>query len=377
MNIGNRHIGTESPYLIAEIGVNHDGDVARAIELTHAAADAGADAVKLQYFEASRLMSRAARLAAYQAGAGESDPHEMLRRLELTVDDMAKVVQVAHARGIHAIVTVFSVELVAPAMRLAWDALKVASPDIVNKPLLRAIEGTGLPMILSTGAATTDEVLRALGWLRNASPRLAILQCVSSYPTPIESAELGGIEALAALFEGPIGYSDHTSGEQTSALAVELGAAILEKHLTHNRKAPGPDHGASLEPSEFATYARLARESWVRGRARNWHREAISRRRNQELYPPVKRVSDLELDVRRLSRQSLVAARDLPAGHVISRDDLTIKRPGTGLEPSRLESTIGVRTMRPVLVDMPLVEEDLTSGSGKLDQAGSGVSKAA
>ncbi|MEK6701585.1 MAG: N-acetylneuraminate synthase family protein [Planctomycetota bacterium] len=372
MNIGNRHIGTESPYLIAEIGVNHDGDAGRAVELTHAAADAGADAVKLQYFEADRLMSRASRLATYQAQAGESDPHEMLRRLELSVDDMARVVEVAHQRGIHAIVTIFSVELVAPAMRLAWDALKVASPDIVNKPLLRALESTQLPLILSTGAATTDEVLRALGWLRGANGRLAVLQCVSSYPTPVESAELGGIEALAALFAGPVGYSDHTSSHETSTVAVELGAAILEKHLTHNKAASGPDHAASLEPSELATYARLARESWVRGRAKDWHRQELTRRRNRELFPPVKRVLGTELDVRKLSRQSLVAARDLPAGHRITRDDLTIKRPGTGLEPCRLESTIGLRTMRPVAIDTPLVEDDLTSGSNRSD-----VSKAA
>ncbi len=375
MNIGHRQIGTESPYLIAEIGVNHDGYVGRAVELTHAAADAGADAVKLQYFEAGRLMSRASRLAAYQAGAGECDPHEMLVRLELSVGEMAKVVEAAHERGIHAIVTVFSVELVAPAMRLAWDALKVASPDIVNKPLLRAIEAVGLPMILSTGAATTDEVLRALGWLRGASERLAILQCVSSYPTPIASAELGGIEALRSLFEGPVGYSDHTSDVETSTLAVELGAAMLEKHLTHDRRAAGPDHAASLVPGEFAQYARLARESWVRRRARNWHRDVLTNQRNHELYPPVKRVSEIELDVRKLSRQSLVAVRELPAGHVITRVDLTIKRPGTGLEPCRLESIIGMRTLRPVSDDMPLVEGDLVSMASKIGSTS--VSRAA
>ena len=133
MQIGDRKIGVDQPpYIIAEIGVNHDGEVARALELTDAAADAGADAVKLQFFETDRLMSKAAKLAAYQKNAGETDPIEMLKRLELTIDEMALVVDRAHERGIHAIVTVFSMELVEVAETLAWDAYKTASPDIVN-----------------------------------------------------------------------------------------------------------------------------------------------------------------------------------------------------------------------------------------------------
>ena len=155
MRIGDRSIGREhSPYIIAEIGVNHDGSCECAQELVRAAAKAGADAAKFQYFETDRLMSNAAKLAAYQRAAGESDPISMLRRLELPIEDLAKCVTLAHELGIHAIVTVFSTELVRSADLLAWDAYKTASPDLIHKPLLLALSATGKPMILSTGSAS-------------------------------------------------------------------------------------------------------------------------------------------------------------------------------------------------------------------------------
>lgn len=353
MKIGTREIGASArPYIIAEIGVNHDGDPATAVALTRAAAEAGASAVKLQLFRADLLMSRASTLAAYQEAAGERDPWAMLRRLELSADAMAPVVEEAHRRGIHAIVTVFSVGLVAEAERLPWDSYKSASPDLINKPLLTAMAGTGRPLIVSTGAGTLDEVARAAGWLRGCADRLAFLQCVSSYPTPEEAAELDGIEAIADVFAGPVGYSDHTPGIDMGAAAVRRGAVLLEKHLTHNRKAAGPDHAASLEPEQFAAYVASADAAWAQARAR-------PRAPRPRTTPARKRVLTIEQDVRRLSRQSLVAARDLPAGHVLTREDLTIKRPGTGLEPWTLEATLGRRLARPVAADMPLHGEDL------------------
>jgi N,N'-diacetyllegionaminate synthase len=245
MRIGNKQIGLEyPPYIIAEIGVNHDGAVDRALSLTDAAADAGADAVKLQFFETDRLMSSAAKLAAYQKNAGETDPIEMLRRLELTIDEMALVVDRAHERGIHAIVTVFSTELVEIAETLAWDAYKTASPDIVNRPLLEALAKMGKPMIVSTGASTLDEVVRAMDWLEGVRDRLAVLQCVSSYPTP--DLALGGIKAIRDATDLPVGYSDHSKDPKSSELATALGGCVLEKHITYNRNAPGPDHAASI-----------------------------------------------------------------------------------------------------------------------------------
>lgn len=343
MRIGDREIGSgHPPYIIAEIGVNHDGSPRRAVELTRLAAGAGADAVKFQLFEADLLMSRAAKLAAYQKAAGETDPVAMLRRLELTIDELSPCVRVAHRLGVHAIVSVFSVELVRLAEGAGWDAYKTASPDIVNKPLLDALAGTGRPLIVSTGASTLGEVRRAVRWLDPARDRVALLQCVSAYPTPRGSAALGGIGALRRVFAGPVGYSDHTTGESAGAAAVRAGACILERHFTDDRDGAGPDHGASLEPDGFARYVASARRARAGGRARG-----------------TKRVLGIERDVRRASRQSLVAARDLRPGRRVARGDLTIKRPGTGIPPFLLEAVIGRRVTRHVPADTPLRAADL------------------
>lgn len=348
MNIGTRNIGEEEPpYIIAEIGVNHDGELARAIELTRLAARAGADAVKFQLFEADRLMSRASKLAAYQSAAGETDPIAMLRRLELPLADLNACVREAHALGIHAIVSVFSVELVAPSRDLGWDAYKSASPDIINLPLLRAMANTGKPLIVSTGASTREEIVRAAGWLQPHLGRTAFLQCVSAYPTPQGLAALDGIAGVRAAAGEPVGYSDHTQGIETGALAVRAGACILEKHFTDSCDRPGPDHRASLGPLAFAEYVALARQAARDGPPRR--ADAFGE----------KRVLEIEQDVRLASRQSLVALRDLPRGQVLSARDLTIKRPGTGIPPFELASTIGRSLSRGVPADNPLTPEDL------------------
>ncbi|MGH7243235.1 MAG: N-acetylneuraminate synthase family protein [Phycisphaerales bacterium] len=345
MRIGNRQIG-DRPYVIAEIGVNHDGSVERALELTRAAAEAGADAVKLQLFRADLLMSRASVLAAYQASAGESDPFAMLRRLELTVDQMAPIVSLAHELDIHAIVTVFSLDLVGDAERLPWDAYKTASPDIIHKPLLDRLAATGKPLILSTGASTLEEIHRAMTWLRTAQERLAVLQCVSSYPTLPAQAELGGIKLLKRALTCPVGYSDHTAGEETGALAVALGASILEKHFTYDTNAKGPDHSASLNSAALRRYIEATRHP---------------------IAPPeveaMKRVLDIEKDVRKVSRQSIVVTRPLSVGHLIGRGDLTFKRPGTGIPPYDVERVLSHRVVRAIDRDMPLQWDDLSSMS--------------
>lgn len=369
MKIGSRTIGLgASPYIIAEIGVNHDGSVERALQLVDAAADAGADAVKLQMFKAELLMSRASRLAEYQAGAGESDPLAMLKRLELPEPGFAAVVERARERGVHAIVTVFSVELVARAQAQNWDAYKTASPDIIHQPLLEVMQATGRPMIVSTGAASLEEVTRATGWLSgvHAAQRLAVLQCVSSYPTPRERAALGGIAALQQVFSGPVGYSDHTADRFTGASAVAMGACILEKHLTYDTRAQGPDHAASLDPAEFAVYVAAARNDWGRAEPHIAYdvfeaevRVATDRRSLALDYPIGKSVLPIEQDVRNVSRQSIVAARAIGAGEQITRETLTFKRPGTGIEPFQLAHVLGKRASRAIAVDMPLTVEDL------------------
>ena len=285
-------------------------------------------------------MSRASRLAAYQRAAGEQDPIAMLRRLELSAAQLAPLVRRAHELSIHAIVTVFSVELVPEAAVLPWDAYKTASPDIVHKPLLDALAATGKPLIVSTGAAELAEVRRAVEWLAPASERLAVLQCVSSYPTAPRDAAIAGMEALRELpgLRQRVGYSDHTSAVDTGDIAADAGACILEKHFTYSKAAPGPDHAASLEPAEFRRYAELARDAWtLRQRVGPEGPTA----RDPRLGEPVKRVLDCERDVRAVSRQSIVAVRAIAPGAAITRADLTFKRPGGALEPWRVDEVIG------------------------------------
>ncbi len=409
MRIGTREIGAE-PYIIAEIGVNHDGQVGRALSLTEAAAKAGADAVKLQYFRANLLLSKAARLAAYQRDAGETDPVAMLSRLELDLAEMAMVVERAHELGLHAIVTVFSVDLVVEARGLAWDAFKTASPDLVHRPLLESLAEDGRPMIVSTGASTIDEVVRTAEWLAPIRDRVAMLQCVSCYPAP--DAALGGVGAIARATGLPTGYSDHTEAVETGALAVKAGACILERHITDDRRRPGPDHGASLDAKQFAQYVELCRSALradtpdppnaadahrletcatdqssgqcsdsppplpagevaesskpeevpgtTRGLDNDMDPAAPEGRVTQALtrklvsgtaQPGTKQVLDCERDVRLVARQSIVARRRIEAGETIKLEDLTYKRPGTGLEPWRVGEVVGRTLERTVEAD--------------------------
>lgn len=372
MRIGDRAIGNqEPPYVIAEIGVNHDGDVDRCLMLTRLAREAGADAVKFQLFEADLLMSGASRLATYQQEAGERDPREMLRRLQLSVEQLDRAATHARQLGVHAIVSVFSVELVPRAEGAGFDAYKTASPDIVHRPLLDALRGTGKPLIVSTGAATLAEVSRAITWLTREGPRpstrnLAMLQCVSSYPTPMEHAAFGGILALRDVFAGPVGYSDHTAEVHAGAMAVACGACILEKHFTDDRRRAGPDHRASLDPQGFAAYVASARRAWMTlreagvdagGAGATTEAESLMARASQVRKEKV--VLEIERDVRAVSRQSIVTRRALREGHVLTPLDVTFKRPGTGLLPCEYERVIGRALSRALDGDVPIHAEDL------------------
>ncbi|MAC18932.1 MAG: N-acetylneuraminate synthase [Phycisphaerae bacterium] len=340
VRVGSRRITTsEPPFLIAEIGVNHDGEIERAIELVRAAADAGADAVKFQWFEAERLVGDAAATAGYQRRAGVSDQKAMLAALELGREELALVVDAAHESGIAAMVTVFSTELVESARTLDWDAWKTASPDLVHRPLLEALAADGRPLFVSTGASDLQEVARTDEWF--PSTPLAFLHCVSAYPTPEDRADLGAMAEIARMTARPCGYSDHTALETTGGLAVAAGACVLEKHLTWSSAAAGPDHAASIEPEGFARYA------------------SFVRRAHAALGDGVKVVGDLERDVRAVARQSVRAASNLEAGTVISDLDLVVKRPGDGIEPWRLTEIIGRRLRRGLRADQPIREDDL------------------
>lgn len=339
LNIGGRVIGCgRSVYVIAELGVNHDGRVDRAMALLDAATAAGADAVKLQYYRTAQLLSADARLAGYQHGQAD-DAATLLRGLELSDADFVQVRDAARQRGLDFVVTGFSVEAAVCVAALGPDAIKVASPDCVNRPLLEAMAGLDKPLLISTGAADAGEVAALAAWLRQRRCKAALLHCVSSYPTTDEHAALGAIAALPAGFVR--GYSDHTTSLDTGALAVAAGACILEKHVTYDRTASGPDHAASLEAGQLAQYVRGVRRAEVlRG-------------------PVEKRVLDCERDVRTVSRQSVCAARDLKAGTVLRREDLTVKRPGVGLPAAWLDRVVGRKLLYDVAADHLLGETDV------------------
>jgi N-acetylneuraminate synthase/N,N'-diacetyllegionaminate synthase len=313
--------------VIAEIGVNHDGSVERALELVRKAADCGADAVKVQIFSAQRLLHPSSTMAEYQKRSLlHQSPAEMLRRYELGEGQLRQVVEEIRRLKLMPLATPFSLEDVAVIESLDLPAIKIASPDVVNWPLLRRAARSGLPMLVSTGAANLNEISSSVAWLRGWGARFALLHCISSYPTPADSANLCWIGELADRFAVPVGFSDHTKEVIAGAMAVAAGAAILEKHLTHDSAAAGPDHAASLDPGDFANYVQLVRlAERMRGMGG-------------------KRVLDIERDVRTASRQSLVAARDLPPGHRIAEQDLKVQRPGTGIPTSALPSIVGRRT---------------------------------
>ncbi len=330
MEIDGRGVGIGRPtFIIAEIGVNHDGSVARAIELVNAAATCGADAVKLQLFRADALMHGTAAFASYQSDrCAARHPIDMLRQYELGYEELRVVVDAIRSAGLVPIATPFSPDDVAMIERFALPAIKIASPDLVNRPLLRRAFLTGLPMLVSTGAATFEEVRTFSAWMNDRSIPYALLHCISSYPVPMDQANLSWIGELARSLDVPVGYSDHTAEMLAGACAVSHGAVVIEKHLTHDRNAPGPDHAASFDPEQFGQYVR-----WIR------QAECLAG-------SGAKRVLEIERDVRRVSRQSLVLKREVSAGRALEWDDLTVQRPGTGIPAARIDDAVGRRAAR-------------------------------
>jgi N-acetylneuraminate synthase/N,N'-diacetyllegionaminate synthase len=330
LRIGSHSIDPDhSTFVIAEIGVNHDGSLEKALALVHAAADAGADAIKLQIFHAQTLVHASTRLAAYQKEyCHDTDPVAMLRRYELSASDLRTVIDVAHSLGLIPLATPFSLPDVRTVADLALPAIKIASPDLVNLPLLRRAATVGRPLLISTGAATMAEVETTVNWLREWHAPFALLHCVSSYPTPPDQANLCWIRELTERFAVPVGFSDHTQEVLTGALAAAAGALVIEKHLTYDRTAEGPDHAASADPDQFSQYVSMVRQSdLLRGR-------------------PGKHILDIERDVRTVSRQSLVVGRDLHPGHVLHEDDLLVQRPGTGIPAGQLPAALGKKVTR-------------------------------
>jgi N,N'-diacetyllegionaminate synthase len=332
--INERKIGPGQPaFVIAEAGVNHNGQLSLAKQLVDIALEAGTDAVKFQTFRAAQLASPSAAKAEYQkqTTAQNESQLEMLRQLELSEDNFRDIQKYCRARGIIFLSTAFDEDSVDFLADLNVPVFKVPSGEITNTPLLERIGAKKKPVILSTGMATLGEIEEALRCLsESGAPQIALLQCVSEYPADVSKTNLRAIATLTACFGVPVGLSDHSVGIEVPIAAVALGASIIEKHFTSDRSLPGPDHSASLEQRELKTLVTAIRNV-----------EAA-------LGDGVKQPSVEELRNAAVVRRSLVAAVDLEAGIPLERSMVAFKRPGTGLSMQLLPYLLGRKLRRSV-----------------------------
>ncbi len=312
-------------YIIAEAGVNHDGKKEQAMRLIDVAAEAGADAVKFQLFDADELTAKDAPLASYQERSGEKSQQDMLRRLMLPREAYRTLKEHADTKGIDFIVTPFDADGAHFLKSLGVEAVKIGSGELTNLPLLREVAALHIFTILSTGMAAMEDIAEATKPFMEAKTPFALLQCVSAYPAPKHEINLHAMHTLRDTFSVPVGYSDHTMGIDIAIAAAALGAEIIEKHLTLGSTLLGPDHAVSLEPAAFAEMVQSIR--------------AVE----SALGSGEKKCQPSEEETRSVVRRSIVLRTDVVAGTRITEDLLTLKRPGTGMPPSVLSQIIGKR----------------------------------
>jgi N-acetylneuraminate synthase len=331
-------------FVIAEAGVNHNGDLGLALQLCDAARAAGADAVKFQTFRADDLVVRGAPTAAYQAReTGESDQYEMLRKLELDAAQHRALRDHCERIGIEFFSTPFSLAAVDLLVGLGVKRLKMPSGELTHKALVAHAAATRLPLLVSTGMATLDEAREALRWVREArggTEGVTLMHCTSAYPASDDALNLTAIATMQRELGVPIGYSDHSLGIEAALAAVALGAVAVEKHLTLDCTLPGPDHSASLEPQAFGAMVQgIRRVEAMRGDG-------------------VKAPRPEERDAARVARRSVVAAVDIPVGARIEAAMLACRRPATGIAPAEQDRVVG-RTARVALPAGTVLQWDL------------------
>ena len=336
--------------VIAEAGVNHNGDLALALRLCDAAHAAGADAVKFQTFRALDLVVPGAPTAQYQARqTGEQDQYAMLQKLELSKAQHEAIKAHCDSIGIEFFSTPFSVDAVDMLVALGVRRIKLSSGEITHRALVERAAATQLPLLVSTGMATMQEIREALQWIgaaRGSLQQVTVFHCTSAYPAPDEALNLRALLSMARDLPGvSIGYSDHSLGIEAPLACVALGATVIEKHLTLDRTMPGPDHAASLEPAEFA------------------HMCAGIRRVSAMLGDGIKAPSAQERDTARVARRSIVAAVDIPAGTRITQDMLICRRPATGIAPRELPRVIGRVAHTPIAAATVLQWDQLEGGA--------------
>ena len=346
LSVSGRAIGSGRTFVIAEIGVNHDGDTALAHRLIDAAADAGADAVKFQTFDPDELAAADAPTAAYQRAAGETsgDQRAMLSRLALPAEAWPALQAHATERGVVFLSTPFDDASAELLDRLEVAAFKVGSGELTNLPFLRRLARRGRALLVSTGMAEMVEVAAAVDAIAKAGdPPLALFHCVSSYPADPSTANLKAIATLRSAFSVPTGWSDHTLGIELPIAAAAIGASLVEKHLTLDSQGTGPDHRASLEPDAFGAMV------------------AGIRIVEAGLGSGEKTADPAERAIAAVARRSLHWRRSLETGVRVSDDDLAALRPGTGLSPARWGDVVGRRTTRAVVTGQPVTSDDVDS----------------
>jgi N-acetylneuraminate synthase/N,N'-diacetyllegionaminate synthase len=347
ITIGNRQIGSPNPvpvFVIAEAGVNHNGQLDLALRLVDAAKSAGADAVKFQLFRVAEQISANAPTADYQRGhTGNSSMLEMAKNYDLPWEAHRAIFSHCRSVGIEYMASCFDSSAVDFLLDLGGDAVKVGSGEITNFPLIEHIARSGKPLLLSTGMSTLDDVRRAVDHFRLCGGRdLALFQCVSNYPSQPEDLNLRAMATLAKEFGVPVGFSDHSVGNTAAVAAVALGACLLEKHFTLDKAFPGPDHSMSLDPGELAAYIKEVRIA-----------ECC-------LGSGEKKLAAGESEVQSVARRSLVAARRIMAGEALNEGNVAFKRPGTGIDPRDWPKVCGRRSQLEIPADT-LITWDMLS----------------
>ena len=344
IKIGDRFIGEGAPtFIIAEAGVNHNGDIELAKKLIDVASESGADAVKFQTFKAEKVVAKDTPKAEYQTkntGTNESQ-YEMIKELELTEDDFYELYKYSKNKNIMFLSTPFDFES-ADYLNELMPLFKISSTDLNNLPFLEYIAKKKKPMILSTGMGTLGEVEEAINTIKEAgNDDIILLHCITNYPTSFESLNLNAIKTLKEAFKLPTGFSDHSLGIYAPISAVSLGAVVIEKHFTLDKNLPGPDHKASLSPEEL--------------------KEMVSAIRliEKALGNGIKRPTPEEEKIKKVARRSLVANVNIPKGATIKKEMVAIKRPGIGIEPKYLNEIIGRRVKRDVKKDEVLKWDSL------------------
>lgn len=319
-----------SVYIIAEAGVNHNGSFELACRLVYAAKIAGVDCIKFQTFKSKNLVSHNAQKAEYQKGTtGDGSQVDMLKKLELSYDEFLKLKDYCDRVGITFLSTPFDFDSIEFLNSIDMPFWKIPSGEITNLPYLLALAKTGKPVVMSTGMCEMEEIEAAIKVLKeNGTKEIQLLHCNTEYPTPFEDVNLRAMQTMRDAFGLEVGYSDHTKGIEVPVAAVALGATVIEKHFTLDRNMEGPDHKASLEPDELTAMVRSIR-----------HIE-------KALGSGDKSPSSSEKKNIAVARKSIVAKRKINIGEELTEENITVKRPGSGISPMKWFDVIGTRAVR-------------------------------